>query len=310
MLIVSCVGSLILFLKLIKEIRKSQEIAKHSEIISSRQCSTCPITHSSDISAPMLIGFFNPQIVIPTILLGKLTNSQKESLIAHEHAHLQRLDLWILLFQRIYACVVWWNPFITLLARESAVYREMICDDLAVRKIGNSKIYARSILEIAILLNQNKLDRSFSLQLGCFNSEMDRRIRRLHVSDVETPTTENTHSVKYIFSAFTLIAFLLVTQPIYTMKNYLEDFTLTMPETYRPLGVSELDRHNQFQLSRAIRNRSLAETEMALRNGAKLNIPVEEGLDALALNNREGSLDIAAALLSWSNSNSTFSPSD
>ena len=56
---------------------------------------------SSQIAAPMSLGFVNPAILIPRTLLDTLSDAELEHVVLHELGHLQRRDDWTNLAQKL-----------------------------------------------------------------------------------------------------------------------------------------------------------------------------------------------------------------
>jgi beta-lactamase regulating signal transducer with metallopeptidase domain len=58
----------------------------------------------------MLTGFLKPMVLIPTAMLTQLSPDLIEAIVAHELAHLRRLDLWVNLFQNVVEALLFYHP--------------------------------------------------------------------------------------------------------------------------------------------------------------------------------------------------------
>ncbi len=106
------------------------------------------IRRCENVASPFILGIFKPRIYLPFGL-----SPETESLIiAHERAHLKRLDHLIKPFGYMLLAVYWFNPLIwiayILLCRDI----ETACDEKVVEKmsIESRKAYAGALLECGI----------------------------------------------------------------------------------------------------------------------------------------------------------------
>jgi uncharacterized protein YjbI with pentapeptide repeats/beta-lactamase regulating signal transducer with metallopeptidase domain len=104
---------------------------------------------SFETETPVAIGFRRPVILIPTELASAAGLAAIESLILHEHAHLQRYDDWTNLVQRAIERIFWFNPVVWLVGRRIALEREIASDDAVVEKTGAAHAYATSLWRLA-----------------------------------------------------------------------------------------------------------------------------------------------------------------
>ena len=101
---------------------------------------------------PVLIGLVRPMILVPACLLTGLTPDQLRAVLAHEVAHLRRLDPWANLFQRLVEAVLFFHPAVWLVSGRLRAEREHCCDDLAASAAGESRSrYAQALVRAAEL---------------------------------------------------------------------------------------------------------------------------------------------------------------
>lgn len=82
---------------------------------------------SDELRSPISWGVLRPTILLDPRAVA--TVSDAEAIIAHELAHVARLDWAKLLLARLACALFWFNPFVWLLARESHQLREESADD-------------------------------------------------------------------------------------------------------------------------------------------------------------------------------------
>ncbi|MCA9062795.1 MAG: M48 family metalloprotease [Planctomycetaceae bacterium] len=106
------------------------------------------ILHSSQISVPVVIGWLRPLVLIPASAATGLTPQQLEAVIAHELAHVQRLDCLLNLLQVLIETVFYYHPAVWWVSRRIRIHREDCCDDRAVRFVRSPLAYASALLTL------------------------------------------------------------------------------------------------------------------------------------------------------------------
>jgi len=101
---------------------------------------------SSHVAAPLSWGIAPAWILIaPT---SEKHVDQADAVIAHEMAHIRRLDWPMLVASRVAAAIFWFNPLVWLVARELARQAELRADEDAVRHVAQAD-YAQTLLTVA-----------------------------------------------------------------------------------------------------------------------------------------------------------------
>lgn len=85
------------------------------------------------ISSPMLIGFFNPRIVLTRAVFSSETSFHYT--ILHELVHYKRMDMLYKWLVQIVVCLHWFNPFVYLMEREISRACELSCDEIVIKKL-------------------------------------------------------------------------------------------------------------------------------------------------------------------------------
>lgn len=104
---------------------------------------------SSHVAAPLSWG-----IAPAWILIGPASEKhadQADAVIAHEMAHIHRLDWPMLVASRLATAIFWFNPLVWLVARELARQAELRADEDAVRHVAQAD-YAQTLLTVAGLV--------------------------------------------------------------------------------------------------------------------------------------------------------------
>ena len=128
---------------------------------------------SREINAPAVIGWFRPVVLLPIAAIAGLSQQQLEAVIAHELAHIKRLDAFVNAFQIFVETVLFYHPAVWWVSHRIRIEREHCCDDVAVAVCGDRLIYARALTAM------EGLRMSPRLALAANSTSLSRRIRRL-----------------------------------------------------------------------------------------------------------------------------------
>src|SRR3989454_2916112 len=97
------------------------------------------------LDAPAVLGWFRPVVLLPVRALAGLTEEQIEAVIAHELAHIRRLDCFVNLFQIGVETLLFYHPAVWWVSQRIRTERENCCDDEAIAVCGNAVNYARAL---------------------------------------------------------------------------------------------------------------------------------------------------------------------
>src|SRR6266446_1497781 len=100
---------------------------------------------SLHLDAPAVVGWFRPVVLLPLSALTGLTEMQLRAVIAHELAHIRRLDAFFNLFQVAAETLLFYHPAVWWLSKRIRAERENCCDDVALAVCGNPAEYARAL---------------------------------------------------------------------------------------------------------------------------------------------------------------------
>src|SRR3989440_197601 len=97
------------------------------------------------LDAPAVLGWFCPVVLLPVTALTGLTEAQIEAVIAHELAHIRRLDCFVNLFQIAAETLLFYHPAVWWVSQRIRAEGENCCDDEAISLCGDAVNYARAL---------------------------------------------------------------------------------------------------------------------------------------------------------------------
>jgi beta-lactamase regulating signal transducer with metallopeptidase domain len=105
------------------------------------------IVHGAIPPAVWSVGL-HTQILLPAALLANLGREERRTILAHELAHVRRLDHLVRWLEALAVVVYWWNPLVWLIRREMNRVEEQCCDAWVVWLDPESRrTYAGAILQ-------------------------------------------------------------------------------------------------------------------------------------------------------------------
>ncbi len=104
---------------------------------------------SSKISSPILVGLWQPMILLPADIADWTIADERKAMIGHELAHLARRDHLTNLFQNLIGAVFFFHPVVRIACRQLQIERETACDDQIINSGVKPDLYAESILKAA-----------------------------------------------------------------------------------------------------------------------------------------------------------------
>jgi beta-lactamase regulating signal transducer with metallopeptidase domain len=117
---------------------------------------------STAVEAPAVLGWFRPIVLLPLASMSGLSLDQLEAVIAHELAHIQRLDAFVNLLQVAIETLLFYHPAVWWVSRVIRTEREHCCDDVAVAVRGDALDYARALA----LMEEKRLLPQFALAVN------------------------------------------------------------------------------------------------------------------------------------------------
>jgi beta-lactamase regulating signal transducer with metallopeptidase domain len=145
---------------------------------------------SLQLCTPAVVGWIRPVVLLPVTALSGLNNVQLQAVIAHELAHIQRLDAFVNLFQLAVESLFFYHPAVWWLGKRIREERENCCDDVAVAICGSPVPYAHALArmaesrvapQLAMAANRGPLAARVARLLGIDKSSGTRRGANLSV---------------------------------------------------------------------------------------------------------------------------------
>jgi bla regulator protein blaR1 len=102
---------------------------------------------SDELASPVSWGLMRPVIVLNTRAVE--ASGEAEAIIAHELAHVARMDWVKLLLARVATAMFWFNPLVWMLAREAHQLREEAADDAVLAADIADTDYAQLLVGVA-----------------------------------------------------------------------------------------------------------------------------------------------------------------
>jgi bla regulator protein BlaR1 len=102
---------------------------------------------SDELASPVSWGMMRPVIVLNSRAVE--ASEEAEAIIAHELAHVARMDWIKLLLARVATALFWFNPFVWALAREAHQLREEAADDAVLAADIADTDYAQLLVGVA-----------------------------------------------------------------------------------------------------------------------------------------------------------------
>jgi bla regulator protein BlaR1 len=115
------------------------------------------------VCAPMLIGVWQPKIVVPMDFAHRYSAQERELVLAHERAHAARHDVAVNAIASLALCVFWFNPLNYRALEWLRMDQELACDALVLSRRGG----ARRHYADALLKTQLATESAWRQAVGC-----------------------------------------------------------------------------------------------------------------------------------------------
>lgn len=137
---------------------------------------------SNRLNAPIVIGVFEPVILVPLSIFSELSPMQVQAILAHELAHIRRHDYLINLIQIAIETLLFYHPAVWWISKQIRRERECACDAIAAEVCGSRTDYAQAL---ASLEASRGARLALSIQGNGKGSELLVRVRRLLMDPIK-----------------------------------------------------------------------------------------------------------------------------
>lgn len=104
---------------------------------------------SEALSSPAVCGLLRPTILMPAVLVAKLSPEGLKATLIHELAHIKRADLWVNALQTVLQVVYFYNPFVWLAnAMIRRTCEEAVDETVLVALGGQASDYSNTLISI------------------------------------------------------------------------------------------------------------------------------------------------------------------
>jgi Antirepressor regulating drug resistance, predicted signal transduction N-terminal membrane component len=104
-----------------------------------------PLLINEQIASPMLIGFFQPAVILPN---ANIEENAMRHTFRHELIHYKRLDTLYKWFIQIMICLHWYNPMVYFIRKEINRCCELSCDEIVIKNmdVDNRILYGDTLI--------------------------------------------------------------------------------------------------------------------------------------------------------------------
>jgi beta-lactamase regulating signal transducer with metallopeptidase domain len=248
----------------------------------------CPrITCVPGRLSPLVWGFAG-RVIIPGSLLEQLSDEGRESLLAHELAHIRRRDHWARFAVVLATGLFWWHPIVWLAGRRIREAQELCCDALVMDLVpGGTAGYAGTLLDVADFLAEAASPYPF---LGVGFGQAKSLRRRLTMIMRGTSKTKVSSLGKLM-----ILVFAMVVLPLAFSQS--QEKTKTVPDQEKKPNKLALEiKQNILDAIHDINIREIVRGSLrALRavHVDEINSEIQEALSEMEIERIRGAIEIS-----------------
>ena len=164
---------------------------------------------SALVTAPVVVGWLKPVVLVPGAAFLGLTPAQLEAVIVHELMHVRRLDFAVNMAQALVEIVLFYHPGVWWISSQIRREREFVCDDLVIEFYGERLNYAHALANLE-QLRQTANQRQPQLEVAATGGRLMNRIQRILQKETEITRANSLWSAGLalvLISAFLMIIF-------------------------------------------------------------------------------------------------------
>ncbi|MEG0771744.1 M56 family metallopeptidase [Clostridium sp.] len=139
---------LVSYLIFLSSLKNSSEIKEKNIIEIFNQCKKTigiskriTLIETNTVKTPILLGFINPKILVPSNLLNSSNHVHLRYAFLHEISHIKRKDILVNYICSLLSILYWFNPMIWYGFHKMREDRELCCDTLALSCINDKEVY-------------------------------------------------------------------------------------------------------------------------------------------------------------------------
>lgn len=216
---------------------------------------------SEELRSPISWGLLRSTIVLSPKAVQAV--GEAEAIIAHELAHIARLDWAKLLASRVACAVFWFNPLVWMLARESHQLREEAADDAVLMADIDGPDYATLLVGAA--RHDNKAALMAAHGVAPSKSSLKRRITRV----LDASLRRGPASVSWVLMSLIVLAG--VTVPLAAFSATAAEETVTAIEEQTAAFAAQKSAMASSQSAQAANAQAIAEAAVATETAQRLS---------------------------------------
>lgn len=194
---------------------------------------------SQFVKSPIVVGWMKPVILFPIGFINQLSSEEVDAIIAHELAHVYRLDNFFNILQSVVEVIFYYHPVVWWISSKVRTEREHACDDIVLRLGHDSTTYAKALLQVQIFAQSTP---ALSMGTAGHKGVLFKRIQRI----LNHPNNKSRIMEKLV----SILLLLVVITVMSVSKNQAEEITSTvedidsneliMVKDTLPMGQNEL----------------------------------------------------------------------
>lgn len=158
---------------------KNRLLIEHNETINTMlremDMGHIPVFTCDEIASPLVSGFLNPRIYLPTRMNFQDTVLLRH-ILAHETMHIKRHDNYAKAVMLLTLCLHWFNPLVWIMSKYLSADLENACDAALLKSYDaeERKVYAMSLLSMAVSRSRTTL-----LYSAFSRTEIEKRVKNI-----------------------------------------------------------------------------------------------------------------------------------
>ena len=131
-----------------------------------------------DVAQPCTIGILKQYILIPSLLVNQLSETEMKAILRHECMHMKRNDVPLKAAMQVLSCLNWFNPLFAIVRNSLYDWIEVGCDEELTEKF--TKEEKKTYIKVLLKLTEEKQKRrnfGFAVGFGERKNTLNRRIK-------------------------------------------------------------------------------------------------------------------------------------
>ncbi|MGI9073580.1 MAG: M56 family metallopeptidase [Bryobacteraceae bacterium] len=161
---------------------------------------------SAEIATPVVTGYARPTVLLPVLVVDRLSSDELDQILLHELAHVHRYDDWAIALQRCVEAMLVLHPLVRLIVKRIELEREIACDDW-VLSAQRPQAYASCLTKLAEVRVAARSNRLATAALE-HKSQLSRRIEMLLDNTRAITTRVSLRSLGSVAMLLLILAFM------------------------------------------------------------------------------------------------------